>query len=1281
MALRTSLEITANAGSATAALDQVERGLADAGTGAERAGAQMEAALAAPLGAIAANTQATKELIASLLGATAAAQQRAQAVSAAAQAERQAAGIASELARAEREAAAEAASLAAAATNLRAQLDPLYSAQQRFDRELTTADQLYKAGVISAREYGQAQQLARENLQSSAAALFSNSKAVSDNEKALNKQFFAVRNAGQQVGDFGLQLTSGADPARAFSQQIGQLGFALSEFEGKAGAVGRFLVGPWGIALTIAAAVAAPFVEQLFQTSLGLDQLGEKSTEFVDVLRDSRSSWQEVTEAARDYADQVEKNSRTTVQQIRLEEQAAKARLNEAIAIRQQVTALADLYQAQVARGPTGPNGQGQFAALIAVNQIRAAQQGNNAAITQLQRALNAADVKLATAVADSQSDPVKRIKSRFDELRSQAKASVTDVDKLTNRLTALNKAEAGEIEAEQARERKSGRKPRSTAPLQEFGRDARDRIANIIGQFDGTPRVIDETNVKIRQLDDLIDDLARKKPPNFNELIASAERAKTVVREGLINSIGQAFEKPKTLGDQARAAFAQLDTVAADLEKRQPPDFQKIIDRAPAVRAAIEESIARPVNDILDQQREQLAVGDAILSGHRDQADVLRIQNDLRKMGRSLTEDQRGAILANTRALREQNKEQEALQRRQQNLLNLTSNVRGSIVDALSGRSTNIAGAIVDSFRQAFAEQLTQRFIDPIINKINDQILGEGPEQTAAKKFASAVDTTIDPLERLAQSAGAAANGLAGAGSGSPLSTIGGGFDFGGSGLFDAIQRGGGIDGAGGDGTDVTVTAKRVTASNLLSTVEAVLGKGLGSIESILGKPLGVRFTEDSSQSLGREIGKANSGLLQSLDKIGKGAFTGLAVAGIGRSIGVNLDNTGSAIGGALGSLIPIPGGNIIGSIAGGLFGGLFKPTPKAKGSAITSIDNVVNVTGTNGAAKDAVAQASKAVQDGISQIASALGADIGSFSVSIAKYKDSFRVDPTGSGSDGGKYGDRFVAGIGKFDNNDAAGAIAFAIADAIKDGAIKGISPAVAKALQSSTDINKAVNEALKVEDLELALGGVQGALEKEFSTFEQTAADRVRIAKQYGLDLVKTEELNGRDRLALSQKLLNDQVGSLQDLINQISFGSLFEGSAVDQRNKLLDQIASTRADANAGVDGAADKLAQLLEQLNSVSKDAFATTGGFASDQQTILDTAREAIAAANQRVQDAQNATDPALQETNAQLNESNDQLARINAGIGLSVDYLRSIAANSNGVDLSALFQAASFQ
>lgn len=200
----------------------------------------------------------------------------------------------------------------------------------------------------------------------------------------------------------------------------------------------------------------------------------------------------------------------------------------------------------------------------------------------------------------------------------------------------------------------------------------------------------------------------------------------------------------------------------------------------------------------------------------------------------------------------------------------------------------------------------------------------------------------------------------------------------------------------------------------------------------------------------------------------------------------------------------------------------------------------------------------------------------------------------------------------------------------------------------------------------------------SFKKEFRTFERQASERLRIARQYGFDVVKVEEQNAKDRLKLSEKMLAQQIGSLQNLIDDMTSGNLFEGTAMDRRQALLEQIGKARADVAAGTEGAADKLSSLFDQLNTVSKDAFATTGTFAADRASILDQAREAIAQANARITEAQKSTDPALETTNARLSEIADQNARAFVEFSAQSGYLKGILENGSAPNLSGLVSLA---
>ena len=155
------------------------------------------------------------------------------------------------------------------------------------------------------------------------------------------------------------------------------------------------------------------------------------------------------------------------------------------------------------------------------------------------------------------------------------------------------------------------------------------------------------------------------------------------------------------------------------------------------------------------------------------------------------------------------------------------------------------------------------------------------------------------------------------------------------------------------------------------------------------------------------------------------------------------------------------------------------------------------------------------------------------------------------------------------------------------------------------------------------------------------------------------------------------MLEEQVGSLQRLVKEMTSGSLFEGSAVDQRTALQAEIAKAKADLDAGKEGAGNTLASLYEQLASVSKDVFGTTGGFAADRAQILNEAQAAIAKSNAQIEAASKSrSDPALTQTNKALDENNDQNAQMLALMqGLPAEIARyMVGGGSTRINLSAL-------
>jgi LAS superfamily LD-carboxypeptidase LdcB len=425
--------------------------------------------------------------------------------------------------------------------------------------------------------------------------------------------------------------------------------------------------------------------------------------------------------------------------------------------------------------------------------------------------------------------------------------------------------------------------------------------------------------------------------------------------------------------------------------------------------------------------------------------------------------------------------------------------------------------------------------------------------------------------------------------------------------------------------------------AGNIFGDVLGTInGLQTGSFQGVGGK-LGALLNLFSGNGnpndpLGQSFAKAIKPLTRSVD----GSLTkiGTALQGVGDAVPYIAAAMAATT--ALSSLFGVK------NHAGGLFGLggnllINAITPAKKGSAtFTSIDGAVSTSGNSANFKQAALGDAQNVQSALGTIADALGGSVGNFAVSIGIRDGKYRVDPTGRGITKTKKG---AIDFGK----DEAAAQAAALRDAIADGAIQGLSDAVQRALGSSTDLNKAVAEALKVQAVEDELSDLGSTVNKQFRDFEKQAKERVRIATQYGFDVVKIEKINADERAKLVEDILGSRVGSLKTLLDDLSYGDLFSGSITDQINKLKEEAEKARQDALAGVDGAADKLAGLERDIVAKALDAYGTAGPeYSQARADATSAAQQIIAAENDRIKAAQDAAN----ETNAQLNEANDQLA-----------------------------------
>jgi hypothetical protein len=139
--------------------------------------------------------------------------------------------------------AREAENLAAAAVRLRASIDPAFAAQNRFDTEMANAKRLISAGAIGLDDYAAKLRIERALLDEASDAHQRGGRAVGSNSAALAGLSF-------QAQDAFTQISMGTNVLSVLAIQGGQAAGQMIYMEGKLGSVARFLIGPWGLAIT-----------------------------------------------------------------------------------------------------------------------------------------------------------------------------------------------------------------------------------------------------------------------------------------------------------------------------------------------------------------------------------------------------------------------------------------------------------------------------------------------------------------------------------------------------------------------------------------------------------------------------------------------------------------------------------------------------------------------------------------------------------------------------------------------------------------------------------------------------------------------------------------------------------------------------------------------------------------------------------------------------------------------------------------------------------------------
>lgn len=813
---------------------------------------------------------------------------------------------------------------------------------------------------------------------------------------------------------------------------------------------------------------------------------------------------------------------------------------------------------------------------------------------------------------------------SRGPHLHQETIVNGKPVNPLTGRFaTDPAKAEQDAQKAQEKAARDAERQVAHMARLSEFAEDAGDRVASMRRDFEDTPAAIARGQDALSRLDDLAGDINKK------------------VKEGLDPQVA--------------------DDLRAGIE---------------AARAAIDTSWDEPFRKMIEAGEEQLQVQRLLAQGRTEEAEVLERQLSLKDRMAPLDEAQVARLremVAQQNAINQQVTRTNDLMNAQLGVLDAA---KSGLKDVLSGRKTDIIGNLKQSLKDLQGARLFDSIFGDVFDQIENELRKKTPLGKANARLTEGVDTAATQAERLAGALDTAATAvfkIATAAENKSAGVSGGDDDIGLSSaeiiaglhqnrsvgwngklnlphmisLGGAANDNGGLVVRGGKSQPVEIkdlSIQQIADKIALGIVNPVLSgmdtifnvKFFGKLSPVLSEAMsgyiqggipgailgGLKGIDGLPTKLDQLLGK---GKLESefdaafqntgLDKALKGAGTGTTVAGVSNALGIGMSTTGSQIGGALGGLTGIPGGDIIGAIAGGIIGKMIGGTKRGS-ATIGGVNGELGISGTRGNSGSFIKAASGSA-DGIiasvDRIAQAFGASIDASlgKVSIGIRDGKYRVDTTGSGIT------KTSRGAQDFGKDGADAAARAAALDLIQDGVIVGLRQGVQVLLKSAKDLDKGLQDALDFQSVFDRLKAIKDPVGAALDTVDREFARLRKLAEAAGEGMAEVEELYLIERTKAIEAAKKQMTASLQGLYDDLTIGD----RGLSLRSRLSSAQAAydpLKARVQAGDVTAYDDFAAAAQTLLGISRELNGSTTGYFdlfNEVKTVTKTALDASTA------------------------------------------------------------------
>lgn len=323
---------------------------------------------------------------------------------------------------------------------LKGALDPAWQAQQKFNQQQDLGMRAFRAGAIDRQQF-------IAHMRQINAELKSVSGPMQKVTAVAGQQKQGMQQLGFQINDVATQFASGTPPMQIFAQQAGQVAQSVQLMAGGTSKFAAFMGGPWGIALTAATVVLVTLVGKFLMAEDATKKADKATRSFTEVLNDSKSSWDEVTKAAKEYADQQVKSRELTIDQIESEANLIGMRQGHARVLRLLLDAELEMAKLRTELATESASPEAMIVARSKLVGIEERIKKNKEAQASLDRAAIEVAIKAADEIAKLRTDEEYRLKSGFDLQRKRARESIHDVQELAERQAQINRAQEAALD------------------------------------------------------------------------------------------------------------------------------------------------------------------------------------------------------------------------------------------------------------------------------------------------------------------------------------------------------------------------------------------------------------------------------------------------------------------------------------------------------------------------------------------------------------------------------------------------------------------------------------------------------------------------------------------------------------------------------------------------------------------------------------------------------------------------------------------------------------------